>query len=168
MRSTTKLADANTPSGAAGFRVSDMREPSPPLSGHNPTLPTTPIAKPGFNLSQTPLIVNDGITLLKTSDGLGWPGLFVALSDAKPREARQGAAPDLWITMALERADVRRIIDGRNEHLVMEPYRISIAGPGTPVEVHLGNATRALHAFIKHDLLEEVARELFDHDAGRA
>lgn len=172
VRRATSFANRNEPSGAGRSAARDIREkPRPSAGGYPPDsafYPAKLIGRPGFDLEQTPFVASEGIELIKTSDGLGWPSLFVALSEEKPHEGWQGAAPDLWITMTLERTDVRRIIAGRDEHMVMEPYRISIAGPGMSVEVHLGNEARALHVFLRDHLIEEVARELFDQDAGRA
>lgn len=130
-----------------------------------PLIPPRDPARPGFDIDKTIFAAADGFTLLQTSDGLGWSGLFVALTDEQPHTKHQGAVPELWLTLPLSRTHVHRTIGKRREHSHFEPYQIALAGPGMPVEDTIESGLRALHVLLKGGVLDEVAEELFDEDS---
>ncbi|MGY2803391.1 helix-turn-helix domain-containing protein [Bradyrhizobium sp. USDA 4506] len=116
----------------------------------------------GLSLPQTAIDIGNGISFLRTSDRLGWPNLHAALTEEQPHEARHDGIPSLWLAMVLSQADICRNLGCREEHMIMQPGRISIVGPKTPLAVRLKSTIRALHITLKDELFNEVASELFD------
>lgn len=120
-----------------------------------------------FHLSETSLSIGEEISVVRTSEALGWPNLNVSLTMGRSHEYEiaHRAINDLWINMALAPLDVSYIIDQRELHCAVPAHRMSIIAPETPVSVRRNRPTKVVHAFLKASILTEVAGELFNCDA---
>lgn len=119
-----------------------------------------------YRLDQTALDLGSRISVLDTSDGLGWANLNVSVVSSRPYDdviVHQGVS-DLWINMTLDPMELT-VAEGRQEQrLVMPVDRISIIAPGMSLGSRRANEGRGLHAFVKRQILAEVAGEVFDCD----
>ena len=120
-----------------------------------------------FRLSQTQLDVGKEVSVLKTSEDLGWSSLNVTLTTARPHqyEVVHRALPLLWISMLFNALDASIVVDNQERNYFIPANGLSVVPPETPIGVRRGNATQALHVFLKDEVLLEVAGELFDCDA---
>lgn len=115
-----------------------------------------------FGRDETSLIVGDDVSILKSSDGFGWTGLYAALTQERPHTATHRAIPDIWLASAMTEIDVRRASSGgHSDHGVLPAGLTSILPPGESVRDEIGASLTALHVFLRTDLLREVADEMF-------
>jgi len=123
--------------------------------------PTWRVAN-GLCLADTALGKTCSGSCLRTSDGLGWPNLHAALTEAPPGYAEYEPTPLLWIAIPLLKFDVFRIVGPRKERAVLRPSSISIVPRQTALAVRRLTFSRAFHVTLRPNLLTEVAGELFD------
>lgn len=115
-----------------------------------------------FTVDQTCIAANKDITVLKSSDSIPMSSnICVALTEEQPHQFTYGAMPGLWFSMALNIANLRRKIGHHEEHSIIAPNDVFVAGTNTPVEVRLENPVQAVHVFLKQSLVDEVKSELF-------
>ncbi|SDD07905.1 AraC family transcriptional regulator [Bradyrhizobium brasilense] len=67
--------------------------------------------------------------------------------------------------MPLTRTNVHQIVEGKDRRLELPPYAIMLMAPETPCEAEVGESVRAVHVYLRHSLLQEMAEELYDRDA---
>lgn len=115
-----------------------------------------------FGRDETSLIVGEDVSILKSSDGLGWTGLYAALTQERPHAAAHRAIPDIWLASAVTAIDVRRASSsGHTDHGVLPGGLTSILPAGESVRDEIGASLVALHVFLRSDVLREVADEMF-------
>ena len=123
----------------------------------------------GFRLHETSLNLGSDVSILKTSDGLGWPNVNVSLVGGRAydreREIVHGGGSNLWVGMPLEPVDVSFSCGGKEFHSIMQPNRLLLVAPGALLGARRKNGARTLHVFLKSEIITEVANELFEHDA---
>jgi len=119
-----------------------------------------------LRLSQTQLDIGKEVSVLKSSEELGWPNLNVTLTTARSHqyEITHRALPLLWINMLFTALDASFVVDNQEEIRFIPAQGLSIIPPETPIGLRRGNDTYALHVFLKDEVVVEVAAELFDCD----
>lgn len=121
-----------------------------------------------FRLEQTSLRIDSNVRLVKSSHGFGWTNMFAALTDEQPHEALHGAVPAVWFATTFTPIDVRRSTPGVEQHQQMPANLVSITAPGEAVHDEIGVPLDAMHVFLRQEVLDEVAGELFsDREAKR-
>jgi transcriptional regulator GlxA family with amidase domain len=114
-----------------------------------------------FQLEQTSLLLNAHTRLVKSSKGLGWTDLFVAVTDEMPHDGMHGAVPAVWIVTATTSNDILRCTpEGRYESVLPE-NAISITRAGDAVYDEIGAPLQPQHLYLRQSLIDEVAEELF-------
>lgn len=122
-----------------------------------------------FRLEQTSLRIDSNVRLVKSSQGLGWTGLFAGVTDELPHEALHGAVPAVWLVTAFTPIDVRRSAIGSEQHQLMPKNRVSITAAGEAVHDEIAVPLSAMHVFLRQEVIEEVAGELLlDRGAERS
>lgn len=118
-------------------------------------------------LSATGLNIGGEISVLKTSDGLDWPNLNVTLMGCKPydRELVHQSSDDLWVSMTMDPLDMSFLLEGEERCSMLLPGRLNLIPPRTVVGTRRRNDAPCLHAFLKGEIVAEVAGEIFDRDA---
>jgi len=118
-------------------------------------------------LSATGMNLNADIGVFKTSDGLGWPNLNATLIGCKPydQELVHRASRDLWLSLALEPLDMSFYLDGKERCSMLAPGLINLTPPDAVLGTRRRNDSLCFHAFLKGEIVAEVAGELFDRDA---
>jgi len=119
-----------------------------------------------YRLDQTALEISPKISVLRTSDDLGWPNVNVSLTATGPLEDSivHRAVPDLWVTITQRPTKLSIVADGKQWDLIAPPGRVSIVGPEMSIEASRRDSSEVLHAFVKRAIIAEVAGELFDRD----
>jgi AraC family transcriptional regulator len=121
-----------------------------------------------YGRAQTSLLLHKDVSLLKSSDGLGWTDIYAALTDERPHEAIHRPIPDIWLATTFSGVNLKRASGGRLHHDTLPANLVSITAPGETVQDFIGATTTALHVYLKADVLREVANELFPaHRADR-
>lgn len=122
-----------------------------------------------YALEHTSLLLHKDVTLVKSSDGLGWTDIYAALTDERPHEAIHRPIPDIWLATTFSGITLGRTVGGLRHYDTLPANLISITAPGDTVQDFIGATTTALHVYLKADVLREVAHELFPaHRADRA
>lgn len=122
----------------------------------------TPTLRGEFFLEQTSLVVNDAISLRKTSQGFGWSGFYAAITDEQPHEALHRAVPAVWLATTFTGIDLARSIAGGScTHNQIEKGVISITAPEETVHDEIGSPVAAIHVHLSQEVLEEVLLELY-------
>ncbi|MEI3853571.1 MULTISPECIES: AraC family transcriptional regulator [unclassified Ensifer] len=114
-----------------------------------------------FRLEETSLRIDTNVKLVKSSSGFGWTGLFAAVTDEQPHEALHGAVPAVWIVTTFTPIDVRRSVPGLEQHQQMPRDLVSITASGEAVHDEIATPLDAMHVFLRQEILEEVAGELY-------
>ena len=115
----------------------------------------------------TSLFVTTEVKTIRSSQRHGWQDLFAAHTLEHPHECLHHSVPFFWLGMGLRETEVHRSIGGRGELAVLPAYSISMAEPLTAVDCLIGNATEAVHVFLRPELLQETAYELFEIEPDR-
>ncbi|CAN7588379.1 helix-turn-helix domain-containing protein [Brucella pseudogrignonensis] len=115
----------------------------------------------------TSLFVTTEVKTIRSSQRHGWQDLFAAHTLEHPHECLHHSVPFFWLSMGLRETEVHRSIGGRGELAVLPAYSISMAEPLTAVDCLIGNATEAVHVFLRPELLQETAYELFEIEPDR-
>ncbi len=123
--------------------------------------------KGSYRLEQTVLDVSPVLSFFGTSDNLGWQNVNVSFGEGQPHdyEITHGASRDLWIATSYRPLDIFLNVDGAKQHVVCPSRGILLLAPGTPLGVRRVAETCGLHLFLKREIIDEVAGELFDDDA---
>ena len=122
-----------------------------------------------YSREQTSLAPHDDVTVLKSSAGFGWTDIYAAFTDERPHMAVHRAIPDIWFATTLTEIDLSREVGDRHDQQSLPANLVSITTPGESVRDEIGSSTRALHVFLKANVLCEVADDLFPrHQADRA
>jgi len=120
-----------------------------------------------FRLCQTQLDVGKEVSVVKTSEELGWSSINVTLTSARSHqyEIVHRALPLLWINMLFNTLDASITVDDQEQDYFIPVHGLSIVPPEMPIGLKRGNETHALHVFLKDEILAEVAVQLFNRDA---
>jgi AraC family transcriptional regulator len=121
----------------------------------------------GFNLEQTSLIANDRVRIVASSDGLGWPDLFAAVTDELPHAAIRRPISALWLVTAATPSDLWRTDATGSEKRVLPGGAVTITGIGDVVHDDLLVPRRALHLYLRQKVINEVCEELFNNAGQR-
>lgn len=123
--------------------------------------------RPPYRLDQTALHIGSELTVLRTSESLGWPNINVSLVREQPHnyEIAHRAIPDLWIATSYSPLDVVLNVGGREQRYVVPSGRIWLLAPETPLGLRRAKERYGLNAFLKSEILAEVAGEMFNRDA---
>jgi AraC-like DNA-binding protein len=119
------------------------------------------LAPSEFGLEQTSLSLHERVRLLKSSRGLGWTDLYAAITDEAPHEGLHGAVPAVWLVTAPTPNRLLRFTQGKRTDLALPEDAISIAPAGEAVYDELANALRPRHFFLRQQIIDEAAEELF-------
>lgn len=126
------------------------------------------VQKPlSFAVAQTILRPSPDMSFVRTSDHLGWSNLCAILTDERPHSMVYGGTSSLWLSIILDEADVCRTIGPKEERALLPIFTVSLLAPDTPAEVILANKIHALHVFLRSELINEVAAELFECDVSQ-
>jgi AraC family transcriptional regulator len=154
--------------GAALTAVSMPAQNPSILPGRLPvTLARAPAADsaaehPGeFLLEQSSLPLSKNLRLLQSSQGRGWTNLFVALTDETPHAALFGAVPAVWIAATTSDSAVLRYSTSGRHHHPMAGCTISIVAAGEAVYDELTVPLRAHHFYLRQQVIDEAAQEMF-------
>ncbi|ENN86547.1 AraC family transcriptional regulator [Rhizobium freirei PRF 81] len=121
-----------------------------------------------FTLEQTSLRIDANVGLVKSSQGLGWTNIYVALTTEQPHEALHRAIPAAWFATTFTGIDMRRSSIEGEQHQRFPKNLVTITAPGEAVHDEIGNPLEAMHTYLRQDILDEVAGELFsDREAKR-
>lgn len=121
-----------------------------------------------FTLGRTPLNIGQETSVVRTSEDLGWSDLnaTTVMGRRHDHEIMHKATPDLWINMALTPVDVTWGVNVRRAERLIRPENwLSLLAPGTPATMTRNSETCGFHLFVKDEVLEEVAGELFGAEA---
>lgn len=113
-----------------------------------------------FRLEQTSLDISKGLTVQRSSDGMGWTGLHATLVEEYPHETTHREISDIWLSTALKVRDLDRTIGTVRQHAIIPVGRTVITGAGITSHDIIGTESLVLHVFLRHSIVAEVAREL--------
>lgn len=145
----------------------DTRKPHPDNPPPNATdnarsLPLQTISRTHeFQRSDTPLRHEDGVTLLQSSAGLGWSGIYAQLTAETPHDTAYGETAHTWFILPTEPVRLWRRTGHRRDQGLLIPDRLVLTAAGDSVCTIINNDTAALHVFVKTAVFDEVAHELF-------
>ncbi|MCP1845941.1 AraC family transcriptional regulator [Bradyrhizobium sp. USDA 4523] len=119
-----------------------------------------------YRTDQTVLNVGSELSILRTSETLGWPNINASFARGLPHgyEIAHRATPDVWIAMSHSLVDVSLSLGRQKQRLVCPSRRVLLLAPETPIGVRRQNEIYGLHVFLKAEILAEVASEVFDRD----
>jgi len=119
-----------------------------------------------FRFDETALEIISKTKVLRTSDDLGWPNVNVSLiaGEADEYPLVHQAVPDLWLAMNRAPTELALVAGGRKWDLSAADSWTSVIAPGTPVLAYIRGESTILHAFVRRQILAEVAGELFERD----
>lgn len=117
--------------------------------------------------SDTSLFVTNEMQTIRSSQRHGWQGLFAAHTLEHPHESYHHSFPFFWLSMVLFDTEVHRSMSGANELAILPAHSFCMAEPLTFIDFIIGNETEAVHVFLRPELVQEVAHELFEIDADR-
>jgi len=120
-----------------------------------------------YRLDQAALEIGPKTSVLRTSDGLGWPNINVSVTVTSPYLdlLEHRAIPDLWVSMCQGATEATIVADGRKYDLICPSGRMCIIAPELSVETNRRSEGKVLHTFVKRAIITEVAGELFERDA---
>jgi AraC family transcriptional regulator len=125
-------------------------------------------SKQVYRLSQTPLVIGKEMSVVRTSEDIGWTTANATQTVAykNRRQVFYRAIPDLWLRLATT-TFCGSIIQGRRQERFLVPAdSISIIPPETALSLKREGDTSALHVFLRRQILSEVATELYGRDVG--
>ncbi|PMR73997.1 helix-turn-helix domain-containing protein [Billgrantia endophytica] len=114
-----------------------------------------------FLRHDTPFHREDGITVLKSSEGLGWASLYSQLTVEEPHDTVCSAVQDIWFVLQIQPVNLWRRTGGKQFQGVLAPDSMVLTGAGDASRTVIANKTEALHVFVKSATFEEVAHEMF-------
>jgi AraC-like DNA-binding protein len=114
-----------------------------------------------FQVTQTSLLLDKDVRLLKSSRGLGWTGLYAAETDESPHERLGIAAPAVWLATADTPNGIIRVNEGRRFSEVLPEHAISIVAAGETAHDELFKPLTARHFYLRQDIVDDVAGEVF-------
>jgi len=121
-----------------------------------------------YRLSQTALKINSKLSVLKTSDDLGWHDINASLVAGEPySDFVLRAIPDLWLAMFHGSAELTVATGGSKRDLILPDGSTAIIAPDTALSVCRRNESVVLHAFVRREVLAEVTAELSERDLKR-
>jgi AraC-like DNA-binding protein len=120
-----------------------------------------------FKLEQTSLRVDRDVRLLTSSQGLGWVDLFTAITDESPHDGLHGAIPAVWLVTAFTPNEIQRIGAGYRHERILPRNAISITGAGDSTYDEIAAPLKAVHIFLRQEIVDTVADELFKDGRGR-
>lgn len=118
--------------------------------------------KPEFRRIDTPFDLESGVTLLKSSEGMGWTGVYAQVTHEGPHESLYQDTRDIWFVLPLQPLKVNLRTGLRQQQGLLPPDSIVLTGAEESSRVQLGNKTRLLHVFIRYSIFEEVVRDMID------
>lgn len=110
-----------------------------------------------YRRSDTPLTLHPGMSLLKSSEGLGWKTVYAEVTDEMPHQATYRRTRDMWFVVPLRPLKIELHNNFRRQHGLLRPDSMVVTGPKEILQVDLANTTRVLHVFIRAEVFEEVA-----------
>ncbi|WP_445680688.1 helix-turn-helix domain-containing protein [Radicibacter daui] len=100
-----------------------------------------------------------------SSEGLGWQSAFVSAQREKPYEDAYGAVPDHLIILHLDGyVKVDRWVGVSRESRMIAPGGTFIVPGGMDFRVRLNDPLSTVHFYLRHNVLQEVAGELWKGD----
>lgn len=121
------------------------------------------LVKNRFTVNQTAISANESISIIRSTDDiLSSSDICIVHTEERPHQFTYGANPGLWFSMVLNSTSIMRRFNGREEAASISAYDISVVGPDTPLDMNLLMSTQALHVFLKQDIVDEVAQELYN------
>jgi len=120
-----------------------------------------------YRLDQAALEISPKVSVLRTSDDLGWPDVNVSLTATGPLEDSiiHRAIPDLWVTVTQRPTKLAVVADGREWDCIVPSGRLSVVAPEMSIKTSRRSGdNEILHAFVKRAIITEVAGELLDRD----
>ena len=122
-----------------------------------------------YRRAQSSLHVHPDVTVVKSSEGLGWTDVYAAVTDERPHLAIRKAIPDVWFASTLTGIDLRRSVGGEQYHGVLPSNLVTITPGGMAVRDEIAAPATALHVYLKNEVMQEVADDLFaTHRSDRA
>lgn len=118
------------------------------------------VKKPEFRLSDT-VYTNDGIEVLKSSEGMGWSNIYAQISQEDSLEAICPGSSNIWLTLALQPLKIWRRAGEYEDEGKLPADSIFIAGNGESIHTAIKGRARGLHLFVKPQVFDEVAHEMF-------
>jgi AraC family transcriptional regulator len=118
-------------------------------------------------LSETSINTDPSTIILNSSEGLGWSGVNVSVINSKPydHELTHGGGEDLWVSMVLDPLEASCFVNKKELHQKWGLNRFSVHSPRAVFGMVRKDPGRILHVFLKKNVLNEVAGDLFDRDA---
>ena len=126
-----------------------------------PKNPAYSIGGAEYRREQTSLEPGRDVTILQSSEGLGWTEVYAALTDERPHQAIHRAVPDIWFATTFSGVQLSRTSKSLRHQETVPANRVSIAAPGEAISDEIGVPVKALHVYLKSDVVVEVANELF-------
>jgi transcriptional regulator GlxA family with amidase domain len=120
-----------------------------------------------FVIEQTSLRVDCNVDLQASSLGLGWTDLFAAITCELPHDALHGAGSAVWLATAAAPHEIRRVGAGYRYERLLPRNAISICGAGDGAYDEVVAPVRAVHVYLRQQLINEVADEFFKDGRGR-
>ncbi|WEX85804.1 AraC family transcriptional regulator [Sinorhizobium garamanticum] len=122
-----------------------------------------------YSRAETSLHVHPDVTVVKSSEGFGWSDLYAAVTDERPHLAIRRAIPDIWFASTLTGIELRRTVGEEQHHAVLSSDLVTITPAGMAVRDEIAVPVNAVHVFLRGDLMQEVADDLFArHRSDRA
>lgn len=109
----------------------------------------------------------DAVTILCDSVGAGWHGTYAAVTHELPHETERRPVPAVWLVIGLETTSHRRIIRGQEYYNPSVPANfVTITPPGESARDVIGMPAKAFHMFLTDAVIQEVADEILQGNAG--
>jgi AraC family transcriptional regulator len=109
----------------------------------------------------------DAVSILSDSLGLGWEGVYAAMTEERPHETTRPPLHAMWLAMSLSDASfLRRIVLGQEYSDPAIPlHSLTITPSGVVARDVIGVTVHALHLFVAPQIFTEVSNALTDGDA---
>lgn len=120
----------------------------------------------GFTLNETGLDLGRNLSIVTSSDRLGWPNISASLITGHPYDELLNVPNQgFWLFKPLTPWDASLLVEKKEHSAIINPSHITLIPRDVPLESRRRNNASCLHLFLKDSILTEVAAELFDRDA---
>lgn len=116
---------------------------------------------PEYSRAESSLHIHPDVEVVKSSEGFGWTDLYAAVTNEQPHVAIRRAIPDVWFATALTGIELRRTVGDQQLHGVLSSDLVTITPAGVAVRDEIAVPVVALHVYLKDDVMQEVADDLF-------
>lgn len=121
---------------------------------------TPPPQRAEFRRSSTPIHGDAGMTVLKSSEGLGWTALYAEITSETPHEMQYHGTQDIWLAMAMQPAGLWRRTGLHDHQGLMLPDSMVVTAAGEVSSARVQDQARVMHVFVRAPIFDAVAREL--------